>query len=191
MAHDPQVFVNPNPVPVIWQQYLPQATIFNAPKEALLKTSNNKGAEHEQKEEEDKPKAVAPQKPKIGTDTYAQVVKRLNPTAVIRPPKELVVPEILEQVAVQVQVAIAAAGLQVKELRSIQYGKKIAAARGFMWAEVNVFYGKKGFSIVRSPKTGTDKTLSEELEQLIWRTLQQPCEVDYGINPDADHMQTL
>jgi hypothetical protein len=185
LAHDPALFINPNPVPVIWQQYLPQSSIFTGMKE-MVKNENVKNEDitipdDKQKDNETQNEAKA----KLNPDTYAQVVRRLNPTAVIRSPKEVVVPEILEQVAVQVQAALAAAGLQLKELKNIQYGKKIAAARGFAWAEVNVFYGKKGFSIVRSPKTGTDAALGEELEALVWQTLQQPTEVNYGVNPDS------
>lgn len=185
LAHDPGVFFRSDAVPVGWQQYLPAGPLaFGGQADAGMgKTKSKEGSEGA-----DFNSKGIPQKNKMQSlpaETYAQVVKRLNPTTVTKPPKELVVPEILEQVAVQAQAAIAAAGWQLKTLENIQYGKKIGAAQGFVWAEVNVFYGKRGFSIVRTPKSGTDAAMGVALEQLIWKTLQQPCEVDYGINPDA------
>lgn len=183
LAHDPMVLLRPDAVPVNWQQYLPAT-----PLQFAKATNAGEGKAIEANPPQasdlvDKP-AVA-EKNALTPEKYAQVVKRLNPTSVTKPPKNVVVPEILEQVAVQVQAAIAAAGWQLKALENIQYGKKIAAAQGFVFAEVNIFYGKRGFSLVRTPKTGTDTVLGEALEKLIWQTLQQPCEVSYGLNPDG------
>lgn len=181
LAHDPKAYLNPNPAPVCWQQYLPQALIVT-PKNNL---PDPEGPKTEDGEKEGPEKKQLDAKSPIRPEIYQQVVQRLNPTSVTKAPKVTVVPEILEQVAIQAQAAIAAAGWQLKGLQNIQYGKKIAVAHGFLWAEVNVFHGKKGFSIVRTPKTGTDTALGCQLEQLIWQTLQKPCEVDHGISPDA------
>jgi hypothetical protein len=60
----------------------------------------------------------------------------------------------------------------VIEQRGIQYGLKIRVKheRGGE-AEVNVFYGKHGFSVVQSPKNGTHPDLNQVLEQLIWMVI--------------------
>jgi hypothetical protein len=60
----------------------------------------------------------------------------------------------------------------VIEERGIQYGLKIRVKheRGGE-AEVNVFYGKHGFSVVQSPKNGTHPDLNQVLEQLIWMVI--------------------
>lgn len=60
------------------------------------------------------------------------------------------------------------AGLEVLEQMPIQYGVKIMVKQGYRKAEANVFYGKKGYSIVISPKTGTDKNLNELLHQILF-----------------------
>lgn len=51
-------------------------------------------------------------------------------------------------------------GFMVSDIINIQYGKKIRAKLGLKNAEINLFYGKRGFSVVVSPKTGTDGTLN-------------------------------
>jgi hypothetical protein len=38
-------------------------------------------------------------------------------------------------------------------------------------AEVNVFYGKKGFSVVKSAKTAVDDKLNDQVYQLIFNFL--------------------
>lgn len=178
LAHDAEVYFNENATPVNWHAFMPSLPVSN---QHLF----NQTAEVEQSSNgalptEESNKASLPQA------TYDQVIMRLNPQKVTRQKVPLVVPEILDQVAVQIQAAIAGAGWQLKGITNIQYGKKIAAANGFVWAEVNVFYGKKGFSIVRSPKTGTDLAFGNNLETLIWETIQTPCEVDYGNYPDIE-----
>ena len=54
-------------------------------------------------------------------------------------------------------------GFSIKEIVNIQYGKKIKVQIGLKQAEVNLFYGKKGFSAVKSPKSGTDPELNSIL----------------------------
>lgn len=63
-------------------------------------------------------------------------------------------------------------GLQLAEATNIQYGKKIRVQHGLKFGEVNVFWGKRGLSIVKSPKQGTDKEVMEALYNLINSLIQ-------------------
>ena len=45
--------------------------------------------------------------------------------------------------------------------------KKIRAKIGLKEAEVNIFYGKRGFSVVQSPRTGTSADMNRMLADLI------------------------
>lgn len=54
-------------------------------------------------------------------------------------------------------------GLIVNTTTGIQYGKNIKFQLGQKKAEINLFYGKKGFTVVQCPRTGT----SSELNQLV------------------------
>lgn len=58
-------------------------------------------------------------------------------------------------------------GLVVSEIIDIQYGKKIRICMGTKQAEINLFYGKKGFSVVKSPRSGTNGELNDLTAQLI------------------------
>lgn len=53
------------------------------------------------------------------------------------------------------------------EIKNIQYGKKMRFALGLKQAELNLFFGKKGFSVIVSPRTGTDEGLNQLMVDLV------------------------
>lgn len=70
------------------------------------------------------------------------------------------VPAILDTIQGELSNYVRDIGFMVSDIINIQYGKKIRAKLGLKSAEINLFYGKRGFSVVVSPKTGTDGTLN-------------------------------
>lgn len=74
--------------------------------------------------------------------------------------QEVYVPEILNRLEAQFKESIAGYGFATITMSNIQYGKKIQAEVGLKKAEVNLFYGKRGFTVVKSPRSGTDATLN-------------------------------
>ncbi|MDR1610013.1 MAG: tetratricopeptide repeat protein, partial [Candidatus Symbiothrix sp.] len=59
------------------------------------------------------------------------------------------------------------AGITVEEVVNIQYGKKFKLRAGLSQAEINLFFGKKGFSVVKSPRQGTSESLNEVITAYI------------------------
>ena len=57
--------------------------------------------------------------------------------------------------------------IEIYEVINIQNAKKIKAKMGLKLAEINLFYGKRGFSVVASPKSGTDYEFNDVLKNLI------------------------
>ena len=64
-------------------------------------------------------------------------------------------------------------GLLVTEIVNIQYAKKVKVRMGMKEAEVNLFYGKRGFSVVISPRRGTNEELNKLVAQLIEQFVNQ------------------
>lgn len=81
--------------------------------------------------------------------------------------KKVFVPQELDDIIDKVMVGVNEMGMEVYEVINIQYGKKVRARVGSKKAEVNIFYGKKGFSVVLSPRTGTDAELNQLLASAI------------------------
>lgn len=53
------------------------------------------------------------------------------------------------------------------EIINIQYGKKLRMSLGLKQAETNLFFGKRGFTVVVSPRCGTDSELNNVTADLI------------------------
>ena len=77
------------------------------------------------------------------------------------------VPAILNDLIDDIKSYIEETGLLVTEVISIQYGKKLRVALGLKQAEVNLFYGKRGFSVVISPRRGTNSELNDLVAELL------------------------
>ena len=77
------------------------------------------------------------------------------------------VPQELEEVMVALKPYVEEAGVTVAEILNIQYGKKIRFKMGMKQAEINLFFGKRGFSVVQSPRTGTNAELNQLMADLI------------------------
>ncbi|MCC8186839.1 MAG: CRISPR-associated primase-polymerase type B [Bacteroides sp.] len=77
------------------------------------------------------------------------------------------VPEQLNEMMEELRRLIVNTGIQVYEIININYGKKIKMKLGLKMAEINLFYGKRGFSVVKSPKSGTNSELNDIAFDLI------------------------
>ncbi len=93
---------------------------------------------------------------------------KAKPTAV-----PVYVPEQLNMIISDLQAFLAGVDMIVTEIVDIQYGKKIKAKLGIKQAECNLFFGRRGFSVVISPRSGTDAELNDMLQQLIQAFLSQ------------------
>ncbi|MDL2213258.1 CRISPR-associated primase-polymerase type B [Bacteroides sp. OttesenSCG-928-E20] len=77
------------------------------------------------------------------------------------------VPEQLNEIMENLQLHIEETGILVKEVINISYGKKIRMQLGMKQGEINVFYGKRGFSVVISPRCGTDSGMNQVAADVI------------------------
>lgn len=99
-------------------------------------------------------------------DVYAAIRQKLNPKA----PKvreHIVVPAELENIEEGLKKYMCDLNIEVLSVRNINYGKTIRAVLGMKTGEVNIFYGKRGFSIVKSTKSGTSLELNELLKEVV------------------------
>lgn len=82
-------------------------------------------------------------------------------------PKYVYVPEILNDVMKDFAEFIKDTGVVIKEVIDIQYGKKLRCAYEGKEAETNLYYGRKGFSVVETPRSGTDRELNALVADLV------------------------
>lgn len=154
---DEDVFYNPIAQTIDINDYLP---IDNP--SVLIEL--NHSLENEIKESL-QPKDELPVDP--DAETMQRIKKLLNPK-VSKPNKNVpFVPQQLDDIMEDLKKYVEDTGVELYETINIQYGKKLRFKMGLKQAEINLFYGKNGFTVVKSPRTGTSAELNELMFQLI------------------------
>ena len=103
-----------------------------------------------------------------------RIKQRLHPNSrAVRKRPDAFVPEQLNLIIDDLVAYIQDTGLVVSEIIDIQYGKKIRINMGMKLAEINLFFGKRGFSVVKSPRSGTNSELNDVTDQLIQSVIYQ------------------
>lgn len=162
ISYDPNVYFNPDADKIDLNAYIDTENSFELFKEKKeLSKSDKKNITDAQSFRED-----------VDNDVVLKI-KSILQTSPPKPQKpEAYVPEQLNEIINDLQKYITETGVIVKDIVNISYGKKIRAVIGLKEAEVNLFYGKRGFSVVQSPRTGTSKEMNELLSGLIDSFLQ-------------------
>lgn len=162
---DPNAYFNPNSTPVDIKAYLDEAN-----PDALFKMKHEQDEHDKVAKKSDDKQASLPKDP--DRDVLARIRQQLNPKAQVEQ-HSAYVPEQLNEIIAELKLFIEETGLQVTEIINIQYAKKIRARLGQKESEVNLFYGKRGFSVVISPRLGTNEELNELLADLVKSFLQK------------------
>lgn len=107
------------------------------------------------------PEPFVSEKPIISPDILQEIKQKLNPKIKTQKDKIIFVPEKLDEIIGAVKQRTSEFDITVKLIENIHYGKKFVFELQNMWAEINVFYGKKGFSVVKTPKRGANAELTD------------------------------
>lgn len=164
---DPNAYFNPNSIPVDIKAYLDESN-----PDLLFKIKHEQDKHDKVIKKSDYEQVPLPKDP--DKDILTRIRQQLNPKAQLPIEQHpAYVPERLNEIIAELKLFIEETGLQVTEIINIQYAKKIRARLGQKEAEVNLFYGKRGFSVVISPRLGTNEELNELLADLIKAFLQK------------------
>jgi len=158
LSYDEDAYYNTMNLPVNIRDFLP-SDIFSA-------TADEPSADDKKAEGE---------KEGLPEDLYREILLKLNPDARVpaRKKKQIFVPEALNQVEAPVRAEFARLGICVKEIRDINYGKKFIIEAGFSFGEVNLFFGSRGFSVVKSAKSGSNEKLNDIGEMVVRKVLAE------------------
>jgi tetratricopeptide (TPR) repeat protein len=159
-SYDPEIFFNPAADTVNMKDFVD----FDNPFEVNILEHQLKKDENEKKNVT--PKDNAPKGP--DDDAFAFIKERLNAKKnAVKSKPQVYVPEQLNQILEKLSAYIGEVGVTIEEIVDIQYGKKFKFRSGTSQAEVNLFFGKKGFSVVKSPRQGTSEQLNELMTSYI------------------------
>lgn len=108
----------------------------------------------------------------IDKQTMMHIRSLLNPKTKQELKEEPYVPSELENIINNLKEYIEQTGIEVIEVRNIQYAKKIRCRLGLKQAEINLFYGKRGFTVVQSPRCGASPELNQLVHEVVDSFLQ-------------------
>lgn len=151
VSYDANSFINTSPEPIVIDTYVDYNDIFEVKKlENEIKTIKFENTKKTEKED-------------INKDVFIEIKKKLNPNLKLKHErqKHIFVPEKLDEIIDEAKNYVEGFELVIDEIRNIHYGKKFIFSHKQHTAEINIFYGKRGFSVVRSPKSGTNLELME------------------------------
>lgn len=115
-----------------------------------------------------------PEKEPLSDEVLLNIKQKLNPNFRPRKQRNYYVPPELESIMPQVEERLQAMNMALAKTEPIQYGKKLTVAAGPHWAEVNVFFGKRGFSVVKTTKSGSNADLAAMAHQILYELLIEP-----------------
>ncbi|GAB4292203.1 MAG: hypothetical protein Kow0068_17470 [Marinilabiliales bacterium] len=125
------------------------------------------------KKSETKEEKAIKEKKEITPDVLAEIKSKLTGKHIkTKPDKIIYTPEELNDMAEKIVKQLNSYGVNVESITNIHYGKKISMKAENHVAEINLFYGKKGFTAVKSPKRGTNPELCDLCYKII-------CEIIY------------
>ncbi|MBR8713716.1 CRISPR-associated primase-polymerase type B [Porphyromonas levii] len=160
ISYDPEVYYNPEATPV------DLGALVDSRNPYMMFGEKKRLEEDEKCREEEQEKSATPK-----GDVDQEVMQRIKEILGKVPPKPdkpaPYVPEQLNMIMTELSTYISETGLIVDEVINISYGKKIRASVGTNKAEINLFFGKRGYSVVQSPRTGTSAELNEALAKMV------------------------
>ena len=99
-------------------------------------------------------------------DVLDMIKQKLSP---ITRNKKITVPEKLNEIIPILEEKIKEHDIKIVKIIDIQYGKQIRFETGIHFAEINIFFGQRGFSVVKSTK----QVCSEKLNDIVFTIAQQ------------------
>lgn len=143
LSYDPDVYYYPFPQCLEWRKYLPTNSVETAVTEV---------------------KAT----PVVDNTVISNIQQIINPQRVAkRNDRQVFQPAQLKEIEVDLLNIVSQQGIKVENIVPLNYGIKLIVSKNYQRGEVNIFYGKKGFLVVTSPKSGT----SPELNQILYETV--------------------
>ena len=129
--------------------------------------------------DQQKPDDLQDMKQVLPKNILEGIREKLNPKIKERKEKKIFVPEQLEEVLGEIKTAMTEHDIETKEIKNINYGKQFKFGVKHLWTEINLFYGRRGYSIVVSNKSGSNEELGEITNKII-------CEILYGSKEEEE-----
>ena len=157
MSVDNDAYFNPEAEKIVMSNYFDQNdpdAVMKLKKEHKTIFSDTPSVDKNKKEE-------------LSADKLAEMKKylQLNPKPKVE--KSHIVPPQLVKVMPTIKEILNQQGMVLCSERPIDFGTQIKVQMDDIWAEVNIWFGKKGFSVAKTTKTKSNADLAEVVQDII------------------------
>lgn len=160
VSYDPGAYYNPDSEPIEPEAYLRREDLFALDE---LRTAV--------KEATAAAPALSPSPENSLQELPDEVIRRIKEKMGMRVhqprQKDYVQPEELEEIMDQVKNLLEGIQLELTSVRPISYGKQCKVTSGKLWAELNIFFGRRGANVVATTKSGSNKELGKQLVEYL------------------------
>lgn len=167
LSYDESAYFNENPSGISAEEILPSfemgemSRIINEEKAYQKKVDELVKEGELQREPEEVPRVLA-------DDILTQIKLRINPTARVKQPmKDYYIPPELDEAWEAIESRLNEAEMYIESNRKISYGRQVKIKAGKYWCELNIFFGKKGFTVLKTTKTGSNEVLATLSQQYL------------------------
>ena len=109
----------------------------------------------------------------LADDVLARIKLKLNPNQRRPVEKQYFVPPEVDDALGLLGERLAELEMEIVQTGPISFGRKVKVKAGPHWAEINIFYGKRGFKVVKTTKSGSHAELAELAATAMENILQE------------------
>lgn len=164
VSFDTNAYYNDKAEPIIAEDFLSQESFADF--DQLDKEIKSLQKEQKQTQREKGIPTTAPSN-EITDDVLRQIKEKVGRRVRTTTPKKYIQPEELQSIVQELEDLVEEVGARIEKTEPISYGRRIRVVADKHWAELNVFYGKKGATVVKTTKTGSNAELAETIYVLI------------------------
>lgn len=160
LSHDPQIYYNANAEALHISDYVDFDNILQA-------THGVKQIDKDFKEQT----IITKKKDNLDSDTFVQIKQKLNPNYRPRGPKKriITVPDQLLEIEkiIREYLSKELEDVEIENVKDINYGKQFLFKYELHYAEFNIFFGKKGITILKTNKKINNPNFQEVMYKLL------------------------
>lgn len=168
LCYDPDLWQNPFYDPIDASQWIDFDSASQV--DDALQLTKKQEADHRNAL---KNEASDHDEPDMPDEVLEAIKRKLNPNfRAKRKARIYFVPEEVTELEEEIKERCAEAGIELKSSLPIQYGKQFGFEAGKHYAELNVFFGKKGFSVVKSTKSQCSPPFVDIVYQMVLELIE-------------------
>jgi hypothetical protein len=171
VSYDVEAFYNPEPEAVIPDSFVSQNSFFDldmVQKEAAKIEKENQ-AQVKAHLQVDK----VPPGQELPDEILAFIKEKIGLKTRKPKEKDYAQPEQLDEVLDQISEFLKEINSVIEDAKPISYGRQVKITAGKSWCEINIFFGKRGVSIVGTTKSGSHKELGKMVTEFLKASFEQ------------------